>query len=156
MAVRKKHLAWLLPIAVIVATLLAQTSIVSCGPTQETTTTTPATATPAATTTPTGTPPTGGTVTVNLVARNIAFDKDTITVPAGARVSIEFDNQDQGIPHNFALYRDSSASQTIFKGDIINGVRKITYQFTVPSDPGTYFFRCDTHPAQMTGDFVVQ
>lgn len=96
------------------------------------------------------------TVTVDLVAKNIAFDKSTITVPAGAQVVVQFDNRDSGIPHNFAVYQSSAASKVIFKGRIITGPRSITYRFTAPSRPGTYFFRCDVHPSVMTGRFVVK
>jgi plastocyanin len=52
-------------------------------------------------------------VTIDLVARNIAFDKSTITVPAGAMVTINFDNQDSGIPHNFSVYDSSAAKKTV-------------------------------------------
>jgi plastocyanin len=93
-------------------------------------------------------------VTVNLTARNIAFDATTITVPRGAAVTINFDNQDS-VPHNFALYTDASASQSIYKGEVISGPRQIVYTFAAPDQSGTYFFRCDVHPAQMTGSFVV-
>lgn len=98
----------------------------------------------------------GETTSVDLAAENIAFDTDTITVPAGAEVTVNFDNEDNGIPHNFAVYTDSSASQSIFVGDTITGPETTTYTFTAPSEPGTYFFRCDIHPQQMTGDFIVQ
>jgi plastocyanin len=98
----------------------------------------------------------GGEVTVDLKAQNMAFDKSTITVPAGAKVTINFDNQDSGIPHNFALYTDSSAATVIFKGNIITGPANTTYSFTAPATPGNYFFRCDVHPTSMKGQFVVQ
>ncbi len=94
-------------------------------------------------------------VTVDLTAENIAFDMKTITVPAGARVIINFNNKDSGVPHNFAVYTDSSATTAIFKGNIITGPAKTTYTFTAPDNQGTYFFRCDIHPTQMTGQFVV-
>lgn len=94
-------------------------------------------------------------VTIELAARNMAFDTDTLTVPAGSSVTMVFTNMDAGIPHNFALYTDSSARDLIFRGNIVNGVNTITYRFTAPSVPGTYFFRCDPHPTTMTGDFVV-
>jgi plastocyanin len=97
-----------------------------------------------------------GEVTIDLVARNIQFDKATITVPAGARVTIDFDNQDKGIPHNFALYKTSAAQDVLFDGEIITGVKQIAYTFTAPATPGEYFFRCDVHPTQMTGTFVVK
>jgi plastocyanin len=97
-----------------------------------------------------------GPTTISLVAQNMAFDKKTITVPAGAQITINFDNKDSGIPHNFAVYNDQSASQVIFKGDIIRGPDTKTYSFTAPTTPGTYFFRCDAHPTTMTGQFTVQ
>ena len=96
-----------------------------------------------------------GAVNIQLVAKNIAFDKKTITVPAGASVTIAFDNKDSGVPHNFALYQDSSASKPIFMGDMTMGPATTTYTFTAPSTPGKYFFRCDAHPTTMTGTFVV-
>ncbi len=92
---------------------------------------------------------------VNIMAKNIAFNTSTITVPAGAQVTVNFDNQDSGIQHNVAFYTDSSATDTIYKGQITTGPNKTTYTFTAPSTPGTYFFRCDVHPTQMTGQFVV-
>ena len=84
----------------------------------------------------------------------MAFDKGTITVPAGANVTIDFDNRDSA-PHNFALYTNSSASTSIFVGDVISS-STITYTFTSPNTPGNYFFRCDVHPFTMTGTFVVE
>ncbi len=90
------------------------------------------------------------------MAENIAFNKSTITVPAGANVTVYFDNQDSGVPHNFALYETAAAEKYIFVGETITEPAKVEYTFTAPSEPGTYFFRCDIHPTQMTGQFVVQ
>lgn len=95
------------------------------------------------------------TVTVDLMAKNLSFNVNSITVPAGSNVVINFDNQDSGIPHNFAVYTDSSANTIIFKGPIITGINRTTYTFAAPNTPGTYFFRCDVHPTQMTGEFIV-
>ncbi len=97
----------------------------------------------------------GATVPVTLTAKNMAFDTRTITVPAGSAVVMTFVNSDPGIPHNFALYTDGSAGNTIFGGEIVTGVKTVTYAFTAPAVPGTYFFRCDVHPETMTGTFVV-
>jgi plastocyanin len=78
-------------------------------------------------------------------------------VPAGASVSIGFENRDGGIPHNFSLYTDASATApAIFQGEIITGPKTIVYKFTAPAQPGTYFFRCDVHPTTMTGSFIVK
>ena len=95
-------------------------------------------------------------VSVDLTAENIAFDKSTITVPAGAMVTVNFSNRDSGVPHNFAVYDTEAARTVIFQGQITTGPEKITYNFVAPKMPGTYFFRCDVHPGQMKGRFVVQ
>jgi cytochrome c oxidase subunit 2 len=101
-------------------------------------------------------PPANTHVMFDLTALNIAFDTGTITVPAGVEVMINFDNKDNGIPHNFAVYTDSSATKAIFVGQIVTGPKIITYTFTAPQTPGSYFFRCDVHPTIMTGTFIVK
>jgi plastocyanin len=100
--------------------------------------------------------PAPGKVNIDLVAQNIAFDKSTITVPAGAEVTIVFDNKDEGVPHNFSLYKTPEAVDQLFDGEIITGPKTINYTFKAPETPGKYFFRCDVHPNQMTGTFVVE
>jgi plastocyanin len=105
--------------------------------------------------TPTATTTAGGAVTVNIAADNIAFDTSTITVPAGATVTMVFNNQDDGIPHNVAVYDSPLRSEAIFVGEITTGPAETTYTFTAPSEPGTYYFQCDVHPS-MNGDFVVE
>lgn len=121
-----------------------------------TVTSSPAPTATAIVTTVTTTPPTSGkTVPITLTAKNMAFDTDSITVPAGSTVVLTFINNDAGMPHNFALYTDNKATNKIFGGDIITGVKTVTYTFNAPSTPGSYFFRCDVHPEVMTGTFVV-
>ncbi|MBE0480352.1 MAG: cupredoxin domain-containing protein [Dehalococcoidia bacterium] len=99
--------------------------------------------------------PGGEEVTIELVAENNEFDVQEISVPAGSKVVVELQNNDRGIRHNFALYESPGAEQSIFIGEIITGPDSITYEFEAPDAPGTYFFRCDVHPATMTGDFIV-
>jgi plastocyanin len=107
---------------------------------------------PTPTNTSSGTP-----ATIALFAQGMAFNLNTITAAAGVSVTINFDNRDTGIPHNFSLYTNSSAAPpALFQGQIINGPATATYTFTAPVQPGTYFFRCDIHPTTMTGSFVVQ
>jgi plastocyanin len=69
-------------------------------------------------------------------------------------VRIIFNNK-ESIPHNVAIYTDSSAQTVIFRGDVITGPKTITYEFVAPTAPGTYFFRCDIHPSSMNGSFIV-
>ena len=82
------------------------------------------------------------------------YDKDCMAVPADQAFTIEFKNEDRGIPHNVSLYDKSSGTEkTLFKGEIIDG-GTITYQ--VPAQPkGNYIFRCDPHPEFMVGTFIV-
>ena len=95
-------------------------------------------------------------VTVDLVAENIAFDKSTITVPAGAKVTVNFNNRDSGVPHNFAVYETEAAEKIIFRGQIVTGLAKTEYTFDAPAVSGTYFFRCDIHPTLMKGQLIVE
>jgi plastocyanin len=94
-------------------------------------------------------------VVVGLVAKGIEFNSSKVTVPAGSNITLNFDNQDLNIPHNVAIYTDNFAKTTIFKGKVVTGPAKIAYNFSAPTTPGTYFFRCDIHP-QMNGQFIVQ
>jgi nitrite reductase (NO-forming) len=90
---------------------------------------------------------------LSISAQNVAFSTDCLAAPAGKAFTIAFDNKDPGVPHNVSIYSDDSATKALFTGKTVSGPAKVVYE--VPAlDPGTYFFRCDVHPA-MTGTFVV-
>jgi plastocyanin len=98
----------------------------------------------------------GSNAAIQLSARDIKFCTDEITVKAGQEVVIEFTNNDE-VAHNFALYKDATAKDLIFRGDLVTGPDKsITYTFKALAQPGTYFFRCDPHATIMFGNFNVQ
>jgi plastocyanin len=94
-------------------------------------------------------------VAITLVAKGVAFDHTTLQMPAGAKVSLSFHNEDSGIPHNFALFSDPARTQVVFRGDVITGPKTTNYPFTAPAQPGTYYFHCDVHPTQMKGTVTV-
>jgi Cupredoxin-like domain len=95
--------------------------------------------------------PTGA---VAVAARGSQFDVSELRGPADRLFTLSFDNQDPGIPHNVAIYVDSSATTALFVGEVFDGSKVVDYQ--VPALPaGTYFFRCDVHH-QMTGTFVAE
>ena len=100
-------------------------------------------------------PASGGAVTIRVAANNMAFNLKTISVAAGAKTTLLFENQER-VPHNVAFYTDQSATQSIYVGETITGPKSITYSFTAPDKLGRYFFRCDLHPATMTGELMVQ
>ncbi len=143
-------------------TLIPVTTVPTTIPTTMVMTTIPTVATSLPTTVataptvPTIPPTTPGAETIPLAAQNLAFSTSTITVRAGEQVTIAFNNMDAGVPHNFAVYTDASASTAIFTGAIVTGPTTTTYTFTAPSQPGNYFFRCDVHPTTMTGTLIVQ
>ncbi len=93
---------------------------------------------------------------VCLTARNLAFDTDSITVPAAAEVTVRFQNLDEGISHNLAVYRSSDRVDTIFRGELVAGPGSASYTFTAPREPGTYYFQCDMYPDRMYGEFIVE
>jgi plastocyanin len=87
---------------------------------------------------------------VAITSRDLKFDVATLTVPADSQFTLQFTNQ-EAAPHNVAIYRDSSASDDVFVGDVITS-SSIVYQ--VPAlEAGSYFFRCDVHP-DMNGTLV--
>ena len=93
----------------------------------------------------------GPAVTISLTAKGIAFDKTTLSVPAGKPFAIAFDNQDSRIQHDVQIFDNESFTGTpLLNGEIVTGPAKVTYE--APAlDPGTYYFHCSVHPTQMQG-----
>ncbi|MGH3847487.1 MAG: cupredoxin domain-containing protein, partial [Pseudonocardiaceae bacterium] len=96
--------------------------------------------------------PSGSSLQIS--AHDIKFDKSCLAAPANQAFTITFKNEDAGVPHDVAIYTNSSATTTLFKGAVVTGPTTTTYH--VPAlKAGTYYFRCDIHPTQMFGTFVV-
>lgn len=96
--------------------------------------------------------------TVEISAFGIAFDTDTITIEADGQVRIRFENRDEGVDHNIAVYSGSADLTEVSAGSvglIFAGPDADDTVFDIPA-AGEYFFRCDVHPTQMTGTFTVQ
>jgi plastocyanin len=110
--------------------------------------------TPVAGQTPTG----GGTTAEIRMVPNIQFDTSELTVAADTDVTITVDNVDTGIPHNFAVYASREAAES--GEEALAGTEictaPCTDTVTLNLGAGEYFFRCDVHPAQMTGTLVVE
>jgi len=105
----------------------------------------PASAPPSSPSTSGSSAPTGAVLHIS--AQSIAFDTNHLEAPAGQAFVLDFDNNDPGIPHNVEI-KDANG-MSMFKGQIITGPAKISYQ--VPAlAAGTYMFVCDVHP-NMTG-----
>ena len=88
---------------------------------------------------------------IEIVAVAVAFDTAAIEAPAGEGFVIEFDNQDNGIPHDVDIV--DAGGTKVFDGEIITGPDTVTYQ--VPAlEAGEYTFICSVHP-NMTGTLTV-
>jgi cytochrome c oxidase subunit 2 len=91
-------------------------------------------------------------VTLNVVAKTIAFDKTTLEAPADKPFAIDFDNQDAGIQHDIAIQDGSGALK--FNGADLTGPKKELYKVP-PLAAGTYKFICTFH-TNMTGELTVK
>lgn len=97
-------------------------------------------------------PEAGPTITIDAV--NVLFTTDRLEAPADEPFVIAFDNRDSGVPHNVAIYRDDSAEDELFVGEIFPGPAERNYEVeALPT--GSYFFQCDVHPTTMIGTIEV-
>ena len=89
---------------------------------------------------------------LTISAKDLVFSTSTLSARADEPFQIAFDNQ-EGAPHNVAIYGDDSATDKVFGSDPFSGPAVVAYD--VPAlAPGTYFFRCDLHP-DMSGELTV-
>jgi plastocyanin len=84
----------------------------------------------------------------SLTAQGLQFVQTKLTFTAGAKIALEFQNNDAGTAHNFALFPGLATSgKPLFRGDLLTGPAVTTYTFTAPGKPGEYAFHCDVHPS---------
>ena len=107
---------------------------------------------PSASGAPGGSPAAGGP-TLQIAASNLAYDTNALAAPAGQAFGITFANNDAGTPHNVDIL--DSTGKVVFHGDIVTGVKTVTYQVAALT-AGTYQFRCVVHPSTMTGTLTVK
>ncbi len=101
--------------------------------------------------------PSGGdasspTAALTVVGQNILFDRTMLAVAAGVETTINFENRDSGVPHNFHIEGGTGAE---FKTDIETGPVTQTLTFAI-TKLGTYTYICDVHPGQMKGTITVR
>jgi cytochrome c oxidase subunit 2 len=105
-----------------------------------------------ATPAPSGGAPAAGALT--LTAKNSTFVERTLEARAGQPFEVAFENTDTGTMHNFSIYTDSSATDSLYSGAFFSSG---TQTESVPGlEAGTYYFRCDVHPSTMNGELTVK
>jgi plastocyanin len=93
---------------------------------------------------------------VSLTASGTKFLETKLTFTAGSKISMNFDNKDVSLQHNFELFDGKDANApSLFRSPLVTGPSTATFTFTAPSKPGSYFFHCDVHPTQMFGTVTV-
>lgn len=91
--------------------------------------------------------------TVQITAKNLQFDKNCYAAPADQEFTIQFSNQDAGVPHNVSVFRDRSGGEALIQGEVVTGVTEASYDGPA-LEAGDYFFVCEVHPT-MSGTFRV-
>ncbi len=113
----------------------------------------PTAATPGAAASPTAA---AGSTELKLVGKALAFDTSTLTGVAGKELTVTFDNEDAGTPHNVQFFKGADATgESIGATEIASGPVVQTLKIG-PLDAGSYFYQCDVHPTTMTGTLTVQ
>jgi plastocyanin len=102
--------------------------------------------------TPTGPSCPPPSVSLEITAKDLEFDKECLVVPAHEPFTIRFTNSADGVPHNFAIH-SATLAETFLEGKVIKGVKTITVKANA-LDPGEYIFQCDLHPLRMNGTLV--
>jgi plastocyanin len=90
---------------------------------------------------------------ITIEARDLAFTQPCMVANAGEAFTIHFVNSD-AMPHNVAVYNDSSKSNEIMRGEIQNGPAEADYDVDA-LDAGQYYFECTVHPGDMNGALYV-
>jgi plastocyanin len=89
-------------------------------------------------------------IQLSITAMDTKFDTTCLAAPADTPFTIRFDNEDSNT-HNLDIL---DHGRSLFDGAVIIGPKVTTY--SVQALPvGVYTFRCDVHPTQMHGTFVV-
>ena len=92
--------------------------------------------------------PVGAAVEIRLVAQDIAFVPTAVGAPTGVPLHIVLDNQDDGIPHDIALFGVDGATK-LGATDIVAG--PASAEMAVPGlVPGTYQLLCEVHPTMVS------
>ncbi len=105
---------------------------------------------------PTGPAETELTIVAPPGAAANGFDTTTLLAAANEELTVTFDNQEPGVPHNWKLHDgpDETAPEIAGSADLTGPASEdVTVE---PLDPGEYFYLCTIHPTTMTGTLTAE
>ena len=88
-----------------------------------------------------------------VVVQGNAFDKTCVAVAANRAFTISFENKDT-TAHGFTIAESETATTNLFQQAPVRGPQTVAMNVGALR-PGTFFFKCQVHPNQMKGTFVV-
>lgn len=94
-------------------------------------------------------------VVVPLAARDIAFDRQRLQLPAGAAIRFELANRDADIPHGLAIMGGPGLATEVIAGTITVGPGRTDLEVPTGLVAGAYQLICPVHPATMIVDLHV-
>jgi cytochrome c oxidase subunit 2 len=100
---------------------------------------------------------------IQLVAKNTSWNTNCIAVPKGQPFTVQIANEDEGVDHNFAIWKSLQDAIGGKKGQLFQtgkfpGVATKTFNVTQTTSlpPGHYYFQCNVHGVAMAGAFIVK
>ena len=91
---------------------------------------------------------------IDFSAQNLEFSAPCMVANAGEAFTIHFTNN-ESLPHDVAVYRDSTRANEIMRGDPVT-TQGDSEDYPVEAlDAGEYYFDCTIHPADMNGTLYV-
>lgn len=101
---------------------------------------------------PAETPAAGPCEECEIAASGIKFDKDALEVAAESEITVTFNNNDNGIPHDFSVYdAEEPSGEPLEKTPVITGTDTAEMSFTSAPAGETWSFNCTIHPGSMIG-----
>jgi plastocyanin/mono/diheme cytochrome c family protein len=101
-----------------------------------------------------GATPAAPSTDLQQTATDNKFSATALASPAGKQITLTLDNKGSAI-HNWDVTDVKDDSGKDIKTDLTDPGKSSKVTFTI-SKPGTYHFRCDVHPTEMTGTIVIQ
>jgi plastocyanin len=97
--------------------------------------------------------PTNGVVLEIAAENEFEFTEDELRAPAG-EITIVFDNRDEGILHNIAIYPSQDDLATVLGSTELTEGPDVQ-ELTIELEAGEYYYNCQVHPA-MDGTLIVE